>query len=174
MVVIHKDLEENLQSNTYQQDFAKIQADNSSKVQLLLSAGTDACLKQARDKENDSKSPLDFPKISVIEDKARTNAGTLSSSARSFSSGDQKTSFDAVENARLLRAKLTRIEEENKGDAHPARLDDVAQTLDAKIDRTHQILVKQVDTLKEEVLTKLDVIMHHLQIQQFNHDHRHY
>jgi hypothetical protein len=205
MVVIHKDLEENVsfQNNTYEQDLAKIQADNSSKVQLLLSAGTDACLKQARGQESDSfsrkmnhlftvipeseavnasrknvqgyeKSPLDFPKISVIEDKVRTNAGTLSSSARSFSSGDQKTSFDAVENVRLLRAKLTRIEEENKGDAHPARLDDVAQTLDAKIDRTHQILVKQVDTLKEEVLTKLDVIMHHLQIQQFNHDHRHY
>lgn len=205
MVVIHKVLEENVsfQNNTYEQDLAKIQADNSSKVQLLLSAGTDACLKQARGQESDSfsrkmnhlftvipeseavnasrknvqgyeKSPLDFPKISVIEDKARTNAGTLSSSARSFSSGDQKTSFDAVENARLLRAKLARIEEENKGDAGSTRLDDVAQTLDAKIDRTHQILVKQVDTLKEEVLTKLDVIMHHLQIQQFNHDHRHY
>jgi hypothetical protein len=139
MVVIHEDLEENLQSNTYQQEFAKIQADNSSKVQLLLSTGTHTCLKH-----------------------------------RSFSSGDRKTSFDAVENARLLRAKLARIEEENKGDAGSTRLDDVAQTLDAKIDRTHQILVKQVDTLKEEVLTKLDVIMHHLQIQQFNHDHRHY
>ena len=199
MVVIHKDLEIFSENYTYQQELAKIQADNSSKVQLLLSAGTDTCLKQARGQDSDSfsrkmnhlctvipeidgvnasraneKSPLDFSKISVIEDHARTNAGTLSSSARSFSSGDQKNSFDAVENARLLRAKLERIDEKNKGGADNARLDDVAQTLDAKIDRTHQILVKQVDTLKEEVLTKLDVIMHHLQIQQFNHDHRHY
>ena len=199
MVVIHKDLEQNVFNDTYQQELAKIQAGNSSKVQLLLSAGTDTCLKQARGQDSDSfsrkmnhlftvipeidgvnasraneKSPLDFSKISVIEDHARTNAGTLSSSARSFSSGDQKNSFDAVENARLMRAKLARIEEENKGDNHDARLDDVAQTLDAKIDRTHHILVKQVDTLKEEVLTKLDIIMHHLQIQQFNHDHRHY
>ena len=198
-VVIHKDLEQNVLNNTYQQELAKIQADNSSKVQLLLSAGTDTCLKQARGQESDSfsrkmnhlftvipendgvnafteneKSPLDFSKISVIEDNARTNVGTLSSSARFFSSGDQKNFSDAVENAWLMRAKLTRIEEENKGDAHHARLDDVARTLDAKIDRTHQILLKQVDTLKEEVLTKLDIIMHHLQIQQFNHDHRHY
>ena len=203
MVVIHKDLEVFSENNAYQQEFAKIQADNSSKVQLLLSAGTHTCLKQARGKESDSfsvkmnhlftvipenegvnasrehvkgyeESPLEFPKIPVIEDKARTNAGTLSSSDRSVSSGDQKNSFDAVENARLLRAKLARIEEENKGGADHARLDDVAQTLDAKIVSTHQILVKQVDTLKEEMLTKLDIIMQHLQIQQFNHDHRHY
>ena len=203
MVVIHKDLEVFSENNAYQQEFAKIQADNCSKVQLLLSAGTHTCLKQARGKESDSfsvkmnhlftvipenegvnasrehvkgyeESPLDFPEISVIEDKARTNTGTLSSSARSFSSGDQKNSFDEVENARLLRAKLERIEEKSKGDADNARLDEVTQTLDAKIDRKHQILVKQVDTLKEEVLTKLDVIMQHLQIQQFNHDHRHY
>ena len=179
MVVIHKDLEQNVFNDTYEQELAKIQAGNSSKVQLLLSAGTDTCLKQARAQESDSFSRKMNHLFTVIPENEGvnaymvTNAGTLSSD-RSVSSGDQKNSFDAVENARLLRAKLARIEEENKGGADYARLDDVAQTLDAKIDRTHHILVKQVDTLKEEVLTKLDIIMHHLQIQQFNHDHRHY
>jgi hypothetical protein len=65
MVVIHEDLEENLQSNTYQQEFAKIQADKKEVMDELntellnqVISKTKSTIKTNKDYQNKVSSKL--------------------------------------------------------------------------------------------------------------------
>jgi hypothetical protein len=151
---------DSVQDHSYgsdKQNFAKLEAETSSDVKLL--AGISGCrpiesFKGSSDPVKKSaenlraslqkSSSFDLPKIPIDERQANANAGAVSSFAGSLiSSGNQEYPFDK------------RGKDYNAHDAN-ARLDDMAQALDAKIDRTHELLLQQMKNVAL-IMKKLQV-----------------
>ena len=138
-----------------EQDFSNLEAGTSSNVELLAGISGDRPIVSFKGSSEPVKksaenlratlqksSSFDPPKIPVDEREANANAGALSSFAGSLiSSGDQE--YPLQERGKYY-------------DDTNARLDAMAQALDAKIDRTHELLLQQMKNVAL-IMKKLQV-----------------
>ena len=130
-----------------EQDFAKLEAEQFDIRPIVSFKGPSEPAKKSAQNLRatlQKSSSFDPPKIPMDKRETNANAGELSSFAGSLiSSGNQEYPFDK-------RGKDYNADDTN------ARLDDMAQALHAKIDRTHALLLQQMKNVAL-IMKKLQV-----------------